>query len=179
MRIILVLLIVSLAATAVHAEDDVSLPVAAQKILVAMTDDITIAKQKAVKDLRKLASDLGKADDLDAALVVKKAADELSEEIKASQPDLIGAKPAGVAVYNGRWLANGTDIFEFKNGKYACLMGNGVGQPRWASGELTLINPTTLAFSHGGFQVVTFRIVNSDLILESNGNKQWTRIKDK
>ena len=72
MRLIFILLVLTLAA------EEAPLPAPAQKALSTMDAEILSAKQKACKELQKIAIDLGKKGDLDAALVVKQAAADLA-----------------------------------------------------------------------------------------------------
>ncbi len=154
-------------------------PPAVQKVMMSMSSTILTTKQQAVKDIRKIATDLGKQGDLDAALTVKAYADQLDNEIKASQPVSVPppGKTTGVAKYNGRWLVRGQEslAFEFKDGTYVCPKAEGAGP--WKSGTIVLVDAETLAFYSGVTKVETFHIVADDVLISGN-SESWIRAKD-
>lgn len=178
MRSLLLICLVSFMC-AVEQPTASTLPAEAQKVLAALDIQLTDLQHKAVKDLRKVAIELGKQGNLDDALAVKKVADELEAAAKTSKLDKpVEPNNAGLSAFDGRWLPGGNegDAYEFKNGEYHCLAGSGLHQPQWLSGKLVLINATTLAFNGVNGFSVEFHVVDHDSLLES-GRKLWTRVK--
>jgi len=162
---------------ALFAEE--SPPLAVQKVITSMSSTILMTKQQAVKDIRKIAVDLGKQGDLDTALTVKVYADQLDDEIRALQPGgtPLAGKLSGVAKYNGRWLVRGQEnqAFNFKDGTYICP--NATGGGPWKSGTVVQVDADTLAFYSGVTKVETFRIVTDDVLMSGNADS-WIRAKE-
>lgn len=97
MRLILSLLIVC----ALWSEE---LPATAQRVTGVMAAEILASKQKALRELRKIATDLGRQSDLDGALVVKKLADDLQAEVDASEPnDVLGNPKTKLVIISARF----------------------------------------------------------------------------
>lgn len=109
--------------------DTPPLPAPAQKILDKLNDDIAKLKAKAAEDLHKVQVQETKAGDLDGALAVKKAAEELMPRFN---PGEVGKDDE---VYIGTWIiANVTTLKVLKDG--TAFWGSTPGT--WTKGEKTL-----------------------------------------
>lgn len=149
------------------------LPANAQRVANTMAAEILASKQKALRELQKIATDLGRQSDLDTAIIVKKAADDLAADIASSEPniDVLGnPKAAGVSVFNGRWLSNGKeyDDFELKDGVYKAL-GTAKTQAQWASGTVSRPTTDTVIFTSTSGSVNVFKLIDQNTLLLGNG----------
>lgn len=128
------------------------LPLEAQKVLVALDNTIVSAKEKTAQNLAKIALDLGKRGDLDGALLVKKEAERLAEEVRVARPlDVLG-NPINGRQANGL-SAEGTWALKSETGSWDWIFANNgtVSCPRWAASGTWVQdgNKVTVTWSSG------------------------------